>query len=161
MTLLDSLKADYLRLLQLFAILKSKNMPPQNVDTLLPWDNEIGSEANRHNCRVICDLENLLYSQKEVLVACVKQESDFYPLAEHHNTDGTYDYGIAQFNTGVNRHGVPYWIGEGATFASKEDVLTHPQRCIEVMARYYKATGNLNPWVSYSSKAYEKWLGKV
>lgn len=142
-------------------------VPSDTIDTLLPWENKVGSESNRHNVRVICDLRGLKFEQKEILTACVKQESDFYPLAKGRlNSDGTQDFGIAQFNNGKNRHGVPYWIGIGATFSSIQDVYTNPQRCIEIMADYYKATGNLGPWASFNSyegepPAYIKWLGKV
>jgi hypothetical protein len=147
--------------------LESSQTPPSIVDTLLPWENIVGSQANRHNVRVICDEELLEFGQKNVLTACVRQESDFYPLAKGKlNTDGTQDFGIAQFNNGKNRHGVPFWIGQGATFSSEEEVLSSPEKCIRVMARYYKATGNLNPWSSFNSydgepPAYMQWLGKV
>lgn len=138
--------------------------PPQsNPDALLPWDNVPGSEANRHNVRAICDLEGLTYTQKEVLAACVKVESDFETQIVHpnfaFNSEGmkylaSTDYGICQIND--------FWhIGPTKEFPSSEFVLANPEACVQFMARYYKAHGHLNAWVSYTSKAYLKYLGKV
>lgn len=130
----------------------------ENPDTLLPWTTP---ENCHHNVRVVCDLEGLTYNQKQILTACVRQESDFVTTATHNNTNNTIDYGICQYNDGLNQHGVPYWIGEGATFPNPAYVINNPLDCVQVMCRYLKATGNLNPWVSYASGEYKQWLGKV
>lgn len=117
----------------------------------------------QHNVRVLCDLEGLAYSQKEILTACVKIESDFKILAEHINyaftaTGVRYiastDFGIVQVND--------YWhIGSGKDFPSSAYVLANPELCVRWMCVYYKTHGNLNAWVSYTSGAYKQWLGKV
>lgn len=145
--------------------------PTAPPDTLLPWENVIGSEANRHNVRVLCDLAGLdtiyitvngkKYTAKQIIASCVKQESDFYPLARgHENADGTQDFGLCQYNNGKNAKGVPFWIGQGAPFASVNEVLADPKKNVDVMINCYKA-GMIHLWASYSTGAYIKYLGKV
>lgn len=131
------------------------------------WKNTI---AAHHNVRAICDLEGISGFQlvdghprlkKDILTACVYQESNFRVDAMHKNTNGTTDWGICQYNDGKSKNGTPFWIGPGAALESVHEVLTNPEKCLRVMCRYYKATGHLNPWVSYNSGAYKKYLGKV
>lgn len=162
-----SLRSDLLRILSFFGYNSDKTMPnppKENPDTLLPWDDLLGSDTNRHNVRVICDLVSLTYQQKEVLTACVKVESDFRTRITHANYTITAangvkhlsstDYGIVQIND--------YWhIGVGKDFPSPEYVLDNPEACVRFMCNYYKANGHLNAWVSFTSGAYKDWLGKV
>lgn len=131
--------------------------PAANADTLVPWINKVGSENNRHNIRVLCDLAGLTVYAKNVITACIEQESDFDPHAVGKpNANGTIDYGICQFNNG-ELHGVPLWIGPGAAFASTQEVLDNPQKCVELMIQEYKA-GHINWWSSYSTGAYLKFM---
>lgn len=159
---------------------QKQNMPLQstpaaNPDTLLPWEfNVLGSENNRHNVRVLCDLGGLNTSQKNTLTACVRDESNFDTGAVHKNyvitkvtemVDGkpvetlvrtlsTTDYGIVQIND--------FWhIGPGKDFSSSDYVLTHPLECIQFMVDYYKQYGHLNAWCSFTSGAYKEYLGTV
>jgi hypothetical protein len=127
------------------------------VDTLLPWIDATGSENNRHNVRVLCDLAGLDLIAKNTITACIEQESDFWPRAVGKpNANGTIDYGICQFNNG-ELHGVPLWIGAGAAFASVDEVLNNPQKCVELMISEYKA-GHINWWSSYSTGAYKQFM---
>jgi hypothetical protein len=112
----------------------------------------------RHSVRVICDEEGLSVSDKNIICACIQQESGFkIDAVGPYNKNGTRDFGICQFNDGVNAHGQAYWIGYGATFGSIDEVLENPEKCVRVMIKQFKA-GHLNWWASYSSGAYKKWL---
>lgn len=89
-----------------------------------------------HSTRVICDEMGLTYDQKNEICYTIYNESEFKIRAMGKpNKDGTRDYGICQFNTGKNAKGIPYWIGEGATFASIEEVLSNPEKCVRVMIK--------------------------
>lgn len=127
-------------------------------DSLVPWVNANKSENNRHNVRVLCDLAKITLHQKNVITACVEQESDFNPIAVGKlNTDGTQDFGIAQYNNGKNASGQAYWIGPGAPFASVQEVESNPEKCINLMISLAKQ-GMLHLWASYSTKAYLKFM---
>ena len=65
------------------------------------------------------------------------------------NKNGTRDYGICQFNDGKNAKGVPFWIGKGAAFASVEEVLNNPEKCVRVMIKTYKA-GHIGWWYGHA-----------
>ncbi len=124
---------------------------------MLPWENKVGSANNRHNVRVKCDLAGLDLKGKNIITACIEQESDFYPLAEGKiNLNGTHDWGICQFNDG-HLHGVPLWIGSGAAFSSVQEVLSNPGKCVDVMIEEYKA-GHIGWWSSYHTGAYLKFM---
>lgn len=119
------------------------------------WSNPITAH---HNVRALCDLEGLTYDQKESLTACVYVESQFHIDAEHKNyiftAEGekylaSTDFGICQWND--------YWHGKEIT---PTQALNDPEMAIRLMCTYWKA-GRMNQWVSYSSKAYVKYLGKV
>jgi hypothetical protein len=119
------------------------------------WD---GPLHVRHSVRLICDEEGLSLEAKNIITACIQQESQFNPKAiGKPNKDGTIDYGLCQYNNGRNKKGVPYWIGPGADFASVEEVLNDPEKNVRVMIREYKA-GHIKWWASYSTGAYKKYL---
>lgn len=139
---------------------------PQNPDTLLPWEfNVVGSENNRHNVRVLCDLEALSFDLKEDLVACVKVESDFDTGAIHKNfaikevtVDGqttkvkylsSTDRGLCQWND--HYHG---------TEITPDQAFNDPEFAVRLMCRYFLA-GRQSEWVSFSSGEYLQWKGKV
>lgn len=114
-----------------------------------------------HLTRVICDDVGLTYAQKNVLCACIYQESRFMnrhtdgrPMINENRKDGkvwSTDWGICQVND--------YWnIGHGKPFPSVDYVMEHPAEVVEWMAQIMKSTGKLQPWSSYTSGAYEQWL---
>lgn len=111
-----------------------------------------------HSTRVLCDEMGLTYGQKNILCACVFQESEFHvnPRPNQNKDPKTgqvwsTDYGIVQ----VNDH---FHIGKGKDFPSVQYVLDNPEACIRWMIGIYKATGALQPWSSFSTGAYKKWL---
>jgi hypothetical protein len=132
--------------------------PAPIIPTTLPvqptylWDTK---ENARHSVRLICDEEGLSVLDKDDLTACVEVESDFRPLAIHHNIDRagrmfSTDYGIVQVND--------FWhIGPGKDFPSVDFVFTHPEACVRWMAKLFKA-GKKNLWSSYNSGAYKQYL---
>lgn len=114
-----------------------------------------------HSTRVICDEVGLTLEQKNRLCACVYQESQFHnyvapgvPTKNENRTNGhtwSTDWGIAQVND--------YWhIGKGKDFPTLDYVMTNPDRIIRWMATILKHTGGLQPWSSYASGAYQRWL---
>lgn len=129
--------------------------PPENPDTMLPWEDKKGSANNRHNVRVRCDLAGLSLYGKDTITACVQQESDFWPGATNQNTNhaGTVlstDWGIVQIND-------YYHIGQGKEFPSVQFVIANPTADVDWMIAMYKS-GLLHEWVSYSSGAYLKFM---
>ena len=162
--ILTSLKLQLLQALQKLAILAGMGNSVA-VDTLLPWNmaDVNGDVGNHHNVRALCDLYGLTVEQKNILAACVRVESNFNTQAIHRNyvysNDGqkvlsTTDFGIVQIND--------FWhIGTQKDFPSSEYVLQNPGACVHYMVNYYKQNGHLNAWVSFTSKAYLAYLGKV
>jgi hypothetical protein len=138
-----------------FQQLVLSGFPPSNVDTLLPWT----TRANcSHNVRVIADQVGMSVYDKNVLWACVRQESNFDTQAIHVNHDGkgnvlSTDYGIAQIND--------YWhIGDGKDFPSVDYVMQNPEADMRWMAKCFQ-NGQQNLWCSFSSGDYKKWLPYV
>lgn len=113
-----------------------------------------------HSTRVIMDELGLSVDQKNLLCACIYQESEFYKGAiGKPNYDDSQDFGLCQYNNG-NIKGIPLWIGQGATFASVDEVLNDPEKNVRVMIKTWKA-GHLNWWASYKYGAYKQWLPKT
>ena len=111
--------------------------------------------------RIMADELGLTVEQKNILCACIYQESRFRnryadgsPVINQNKKDGkvwSTDFGIVQVND--------YWhIGKGKTFPSVEYVMDNPAKMVEWMAREMKRTGKLQPWSSYVSGAYKKHL---
>lgn len=132
----------------------------QNIDILIPgWTNPID---NRHNVRVLCDLSGLDLNSKNVITACVEQESGFYNYlpngdpVEHRNMSGdvleSTDWGIIQCND--KNH-----IGVGKDFASVGFVMANPQVMVQWMIDMYKV-GRISMWDSYSTGAYKRFMPK-
>ncbi len=145
--LLTSLANDCRRMLEILAILKPKNMPPQNVDVLGPWDTK---ENCRKNVRVVCDLMGMTEQQKDDISKTVHCESDYNPNCVHPNyVNGqisSTDYGIAQVNS--------YWhIGPAKDFPSAEYVIANPEECIRWMCKNW--TTGANMWVCHLRGMYE------
>lgn len=132
---------------------KDPNMYP-GIDKLYEdWNTQ---KHAYHNVRVVCDRLGLTLEQKNILCACVWQESTFKNSAMNKNKDKTgkvlsTDFGLFQVND-------YYHCGPKKTFPSVEYVLTNPEKVCEWMAGIMKKTGKLQPWVSYTSGAYKHWL---
>lgn len=118
------------------------------------WDTP---EKAEHSVRVMCDDEGLSASSKDILQACIRQESRFDNSAIGRNTNKrgfvtSIDWGICQIND------TPGWhIGPGLAFESVADVVNNPEKAVRYMIHMYKA-GKINLWTSYSSGAYKQYL---
>lgn len=135
--------------------------PVSPISSSLAWADASGA---RLSVRKICDDMGLTYTRtldprvtdKEVICACVRQESDFNKNATHQNKDPktgkvfSTDYGIVQVND-------YYHIGPGKDFPSVQYVYDNPEACVRWMIRLAKA-GKLSLWSSYTSGAYKQWL---
>jgi hypothetical protein len=142
------------------------------------------AEAARHSTRLICDEEGLplardikvngkLYQLKDILCACIMQESRFknfkkdgspqrndnYSIIEHKQQDGsiTHERILSSTDWGIVQVNDRWHIGAGKDFPSVEYVLANPEECVRWMARLFKA-GNANLWSSYKYKDYIQWL---
>ncbi len=119
------------------------------------WDTQANT---RHSIRVICDEEGLSVYDKNVITACIQQESQFLNTAVCKNKDKTTgqvwstDWGIAQINDF-------YHIGPGKDFPTVAYVLDNPDAVVRYMIRMKKA-GHLSMWVSFSSGAYLRYMPK-
>lgn len=116
------------------------------------WDTR---DHARYNVRVLCDKAGLSVMEKNILCACIHQESNFNNNAVCRNRDKdgnimSSDWGIVQ----INDH---YHIGAGKDFPSVEYVVANPDKAVQWMIDMYKK-GQLKMWVSYSSGAYKQWL---
>lgn len=126
-------------------------------------------KAAFHATRVLCDemglplgktvlVNGVYYQPKDIVCACIYQESRFKNTAVGRNRDkeGTIlstDWGIVQVND------TPGWhIGPGLRFSSVEDVLTNQEKAVRWVIGVMKTTGKLQPWSSYTSGAYKQWL---
>lgn len=124
--------------------------PPQVSDLL--WDTQ---KHAYHSVRVLCDDAGLTVDQKNLICACIYQESEFLNNArcENKNAAGvvtSVDVGIVQVNS-------YFHTGPGKDFPSAQYVIDHPQEAVSWMISMYKH-GLLKQWVSYSSGAYHRWL---
>lgn len=153
------------------AVLKELVFPPDIIpvipssETLL-WDTQ---KDAYHSVRVLCDdaglsyaktipVNGILYAPKDIICACIYQESRFKIQTKGPiNSNGTHDWGIAQYNDGKNSKGVPLWIGPGSYFIDTAEVLANPEKCVKLMIDMYKQ-GHLNWWSSFSTNAYKQWL---
>ncbi len=114
-----------------------------------------------HATRVLCDRAGLTFAQKNILCACVYQESQFWnklpsgkPVMHMNMQSGhetSCDWGIIQVNDF-------WWIGTGKLFPSVQYVLDNPDKVVQWMIDYMKANGHLNRWSSYTTGAYRQWL---
>lgn len=124
---------------------------PVSAPEILKWDNPKNA---RHSVRVICDEMGLSLNEKNIITACIQQESNFNNKAVGRNVkDGkllSTDWGICQIND--------YWhVGPGKKWASVKEILDNPEKAVRWMVTLYKQ-GKLNLWVSYSSGAYKKYM---
>ncbi len=139
-------------------ILLLKQLPVGNTlpptSTELKWDTRGNCS---HSVRVLCDEAGLTVHEKNLIWACIRQESDFLtdPVPNENRDSKTgqvwsRDFGIVQIND-------YYHIGEGKDFPSVQYVLDNPQVCVQWMIDMYKQ-GRLTMWASYTSGAYQQWL---
>lgn len=150
------------------------NLPPQTpnpapVATIVPELSFDTPKQAWHATRVLCDQAGLpttktilvngeLFAPKDIICACVYQESAFLtnPRPNQNKDPKTgliwsTDYGIVQVND-------RYQIGRGKRYPSVGYVLANPGKCVQWMIDTYKATNALQPWSSYTSGVYKKWL---
>lgn len=128
------------------------NTPPEPNLELLEWSTP---RQAFHSTRVLCDEMGLTYEQKNEICYTIYRESEFNIKAiGKPNNNGTRDYGICQFNDGKNAKGIPFWIGKGATFASIDEVLNNPEKCVRVMIQTYKA-GHIEWWYGHDGYSVE------
>ncbi len=137
------------------------NQPPEPPKPTPPTKETLSFATPKqawHAVRVMCDNSGLTFSQKNILCACIYQESGFLtnpkPNVNKDPKTGAIlskDFGIVQ----CNDH---FWIGPGKLYPSVAYVLENPVVMVQWMIDYYKANGHLNRWSSYSTGAYKKWL---
>jgi hypothetical protein len=124
---------------------------PETIGEPYKWDTTANS---RHSVRVICDEMGLTLAEKNLICACIQQESNFNNKAIGRNMkDGkvlSTDWGIVQIND--------YWhVGPGKKWSSVQQILDNPDKAVKWMIQMYKQ-GLLKLWVSYTSGAYKKYL---
>lgn len=110
--------------------------------------------------RIMCDEEGLSYADKNIICACIYQESRFMnrypngkPVVNHNIIDGkvsSTDYGIVQVND-------YYHIGKGKTFPSLDYVMDNPDKMVRWMIQCQQK-GQLWLWSSFKFGHYQKWL---
>lgn len=108
-----------------------------------------------HAVRVLCDDAGLSLAEKNIICACVFQESRFSNNAIGRNKDASghvtsTDFGLCQIND-------YFHIGQGKDFPSVQYVLDNPEVMVKWMIQMYKI-GKLSLWSSYSTGAYKQWL---
>ena len=123
-----------------------------NPDVLVAWDT---TRHNYHNVRVLCDESGLSLTEKNLICACIFQESGFdnNAICQNKNAEGVVtstDVGICQINS-------YFHCGVGKDFPSTAFVVANPQDAVQWMIEMYM-NGLLKMWVSYSSGAYLQWL---
>lgn len=139
---------------------------PTPVPTVLPTPVSVPPQPLRwdtpprawHATRVRCDEAGLSFAQKNILCACIFQESRFRVNPKpnenrdpHTNAVWSTDYGLVQVNDYYN-------IGPRKRFASIAEVLAHPEKGVDWMIETMKTTGGLMPWSSYKSGVYKQWI---
>ena len=122
---------------------------PNLAPSELLWDTP--KRAYR-SVRVLCDEMVLTLEQKNILCACVYQESRFLNTAVGKNKNST-DWGLVQVNDTLGWH-----IGPGLQFPSVQYVIDNPEKPVRWMISIMKNTGGLAPWASYTSGAYKQFL---
>lgn len=118
----------------------------------LQWDTP---KQAYHATRVTCDEMGLSVGEKNIICACIYQESQFNneAVGRNRNSKGevtSTDWGLVQINDYFN-------IGTGKPFPTVKYVLDNPEACVRWMIAQYRA-GHLYLWSSYKFGAYKKWL---
>ncbi len=133
---------------------KPTPMPTPAIPSIIVTDWSKPSQVY-HATRILCDEAGLTVDEKNLICACIYQESQFHNSATNHNKNAqgvtlSTDWGLCQ----INDH---YHIGAHKDFPSVDYVLQNPDKVVQWMISMYKH-GLLKQWVSYSSGAYKKWL---
>lgn len=117
-----------------------------------PWSTPKGAW---YAVRVLCDSAGLSLEDKNVICACIYQESQFYNylpngLPTKHDNGTSTDWGICQIND--------YWhVKKYHDFPSADFIMANPDKAVQFMINAFKG-GGLTQWVSFSSGAYKQWL---
>lgn len=133
-------------------------MPPDPNTVMTAWDSPA---HNYHNVRVICDSMGLTLAEKNLICACIYQESSFLnyrtpgnpTVCLNKDKNGSVwstDWGICQINDWFH-------IGPKKDFPSVDFVMQNPDKVVMWMVGMYQK-GQLKQWSSYSTGAYKKWL---
>lgn len=134
---------------------------PSTVPSGLSWETQKGAFKLT---RIMCDGAGLTLQEKDVICACIYQESTFLNHVrpgvptKFENKDKetgkvwSTDWGICQINDTKGWH-----IGPGLQFPSVQYVLDHPEKAVAYMIKMQKA-GKLSLWSSYKFGHYKKWL---
>ena len=151
---LELLKQVLLKALEMLGMLRLKQEEQPIPLPILPiylWDTPKNA---RHSVRVICDEMGLTLYEKNVITACIQQESNFKNSAVGRNIkDGkvvSTDWGICQIND-------YYHVGPGKRWSSVEQIVNNPEKAVRWMITLSKQ-GKLKLWVSFSSGAYKKYM---
>lgn len=114
-----------------------------------------------HAVRVLCDQAGLLINEKNLICACIYQESRFQNYlpdgAPVRNDNLAQDGSISSSDWGIAQVNDYYHIGRGKDFPSVDYVLGNPDAIVQWMIDMYKR-GNLKLWSSFSTGAYKAWL---
>lgn len=114
--------------------------------------------------RILCDEYGLSLANKNIICACIYQESNFLnylrpgvPTKFENRDEATgrvwsTDWGICQINDTKGWH-----IGPGLPFPSVQYVLDNPEKAVRYMIRMFQK-GKLSLWSSYKFGHYKKWL---
>jgi len=85
-------------------------------------------------------------------LATIKCESNLNPKAINKNFDGSYDYGLCQFNS--------FWYIEKMKLLTKEEALNNPEKCVRIMAQRFKQ-GWAKDWICFKTAKYVSFLKKI
>ena len=87
---------------------------------------------------------------EKLLLAVIECENrKFDTKAINKNSDGTFDYGLCQFNS--------KWYIEKMKLITVAEALDNPEKAVRVMAKRFKE-GWAKDWVCYSTKKYISYL---
>ena len=104
--------------------------------------------------RAVCQEEGMTPEQTQTIVAICWAESGMNPNAVHHNTNGSTDYGVLQFNSAT-------FIGPALPFPSPDFVIANPDACVREICRIVKnSPSGFNLWATYQNKAYLAYMTK-
>ncbi len=99
--------------------------------------------------RRICEKRRLEEWECNLIVAVIYAESDMNPKAINRNWNGSYDYGLCQYNS--------EWYIEKMQLITKWEALNDINKCVNLMIDRYRK-GRIDDWVGYWSGLYLKYL---
>lgn len=169
MDLLESLKRDLLRALEVLGFLRQTTpLLPVTLPTVVPstpmlppkylWDTR---QNVRHSIRVICDELGFTFEQKNTMCATIGAESIGYNTRAVNKNyvlkpDGTRvlastDWGLCQWND--------YYHGKEISCGYSGDAMNDPEKAVRLMASYWKRgeSGRIL-WIAYKNGSYKAYL---